>query len=57
MIDEDNEERRHILEMTYEKTCNQYERQQEELHNCRETAFKTIRLTVILIGIIATIVY
>jgi len=57
MIDEDNEERRHILEMTYEKTCNQYERQQKELHNRHETALKTICLTVILIGIIATITY
>lgn len=57
MTDRGDEERQDILEMTYEKTCNQYERQQEELHNRRETALKTIRLTVILIGIIATIVY
>lgn len=47
-------ERSEVLRLTFEEMKRRSERQQEELHSLRETAGRTLRVTVILIGVLVT---
>lgn len=54
MTDEGQGDREALLEQMYAEASERVKRQQEELQNERETALRTLRVTVILIGVLIT---
>lgn len=54
MTDDEKSQRGDVLKLTYNELCNRADRQQKELQNQRETALRTLRATIILIGVIVT---
>lgn len=50
-------DREKTLELTYEEVNNLIERQRTDLQNQRETALRTLRATIVLIGILITFSY
>jgi len=50
-------DREKILELTFEEVNNLIKRQRTELQNQRETALRTLRVTIVLVGVLITFSY